>query len=94
MGWFDWLFGSSSSDQQQQQPQAAPAATPAADPAPAQQKSGDDCPGCKSAEQDCVNNCVMKSAMSGSDPSLDMGQASKNAACLAMCEDKKDRCTC
>jgi hypothetical protein len=89
MGWFDWLFGSSSSDQQPQQQQQTPT-----DPAPAQKKSGDACPNCKKAEEDCVNNCVVKSAMSGNDPALDMGQASKNAACTAMCEDAKERCSC
>jgi hypothetical protein len=89
---WDWLFGSSSSSSssssQSQQPQPAPS-----NPAPTQ-KHGDDCPSCGQAEQECVNNCVSKSAMSGIDPALDMGQASKNAACIAMCEDTKQRCTC
>ena len=89
MGFWDWLTGGSSSNQSQQQQQPAPPANP-----PPAQKKGDDCSSCKKAEEDCVDNCVMKSAMSGTDPALDMGAASKNAACLAMCEDKKDRCTC
>ena len=86
---WDWLFGSSSSSSKSQQPE-----TPAPSNAPPTQKHGDDCHSCGQAEQDCVNNCVAKSAMSGKDPATDMEQASKNAACMAMCEDTKQRCTC
>jgi len=91
MSMWDWLFGSSSSSSSAQPQQQQPPAP--ANPPPAQ-KHGDDCPSCGQAEQECVNNCVMKSGMSGNDPALDMGQASKNAACIAMCEDTKQRCTC
>ena len=91
MGFWDVLFGNSNanqSQQQQQPPQQAPADAPPA------QKHGDDCPNCKQAEQDCVNNCIVKAGLSGKDPGTDMEQAAKNAACMAMCEDSKERCTC
>ena len=62
--------------------------------APQPQAQGNNCDKCNNAEVECTNNCVMKGVMSGKDPALDMEQASKNAACLAMCEQAKSQCTC
>ncbi len=88
--WLGGLFGGSSSDQQ---PAQQPAPANNAPPAQAQPQ-GNNSDKCNNAEVECTNNSVMKGVMSGKDPATDMEQASKNAACLAMCEQTKSQCTC